>query len=489
MIFLSAFCVFCRAAYNKTSVFVPIKPTEVASSNAYIINVRALGDTVWQVVPLYDAKVQEINATSGRARTLSTSVAYFDFDGTVELSITPNTTLFPTIDIAVVRPYSYGIEPSILNNTISFKISQPHNNVVLQLNDDIFNVVHFWTNTIEENPITEAQALNDSSIIYYGPGYHSLSSGKGNITLASGQTLYLAAGAVVQAGVNIQNVSDVTVRGHGILLNSPEHSILIEYSRNVLIDSVSVINPAHYSINTAVSKGVHIRKFRGISGVQWGDGLDVFCSQDVLIEGVFMRTSDDSIALYQHRWDYSGNSSNITVRDSSLWADVAHPINMGTHGNSINPETADGITLSNIDILDQREPQLDYQGTIAFSIGDENLYQNILIENIRVEDFRWGMLLSMRVMYNPKYNLAPGRGIKNVTIKNLSWTRSNKNIVNTALISGYSPDRSIDFVDFQGLNINGQHIWDNMTKPAWYVTSDLVPMAVTGNVNNLTFST
>ncbi len=83
-----------------------------------------------------------------------------------------------------------------------------------------------------------------------------------------------------------------------------------------------------------------------------------FCSKDVLVERVFMRNSDDCIALYQHRWNYYGDSGNITIRDSSLWADVAHPINIGTHGNSEDPETMDGVTIQNIDILDHREPQM-----------------------------------------------------------------------------------------------------------------------------------
>ena len=47
----------------------------------------------------------------------------------------------------------------------------------------------------------------------------------------------------------------------------------------------------------------------------------------------FSRTSDDCIALYNHRWNWWGGSSDITVQNSVLWADVAHPINVGGHGD------------------------------------------------------------------------------------------------------------------------------------------------------------
>ena len=47
---------------------------------------------------------------------------------------------------------------------------------------------------------------------------------------------------------------------------------------------------------------------------------------------VFMRNSDDCIALYNHRWDWYGGTSDVTVCNSVLWADIAHPINIGGHG-------------------------------------------------------------------------------------------------------------------------------------------------------------
>jgi hypothetical protein len=89
-----------------------------------------------------------------------------------------------------------------------------------------------------------------------------------------------------------------------------------------------------------------------------------------------------NILIIEQRYNYYGNTSNITVQNSSFWADLAHPIVIGTHGNTDDPETLSGITITNIDILDHREMQVDYQGCIALNPGDENLIENVYIDDI-----------------------------------------------------------------------------------------------------------
>lgn len=474
------------ATVDNASILIPDQPSDVGISTHYEVQIRPLGGSAWNNVPLYTTTVAEINATTGGSKRHATQFGIFDFDGTVEVAVTPNTTIFPEISSVRVRPLSYGVIPNTENGTITFNISQPHNNVVIEVNEDVFDVIHLFTSDIEQNVITEHEAESRDDIIYYGPGYHTPT---GAINLTSGTTLYLASGSYLEfsnpsgTSVNITNASNVTIKGRGFL----SAGINIQMSNNISVDG-AFVSTGGFLI--AQSQHVHSRGWRSITSHQWGDGMDVYCSQNVLVEKAFIRSSDDSIALYQHRNNWFGNSSNITVRDSSLWADVAHPINIGTHGNPDDPETMDGITLQNIDILDQREPQIDYEGAIAFSVGDENTIQNALLDDIRVEDFRWGMLFSFRIMYNKKYNTAPGRAIKNVTVRDLvfSPSKSSGHTVNTASISGYAEDRSIDLVDFQGLVIDGLHIWDNMTKPSWYATTDYIPATVGSVVNNLTFS-
>ncbi|TDZ39165.1 hypothetical protein CTRI78_v010633 [Colletotrichum trifolii] len=151
----------------------------------------------------------------------------------------------------------------------------------------------------------------------------------------------------------------------------------------------------------------------------------------------------------------------MTIQNSALWADVAHAINIGTHGNPINPETMSDITIRNVDIMDHREFQMGYQGAIAINPGDSNLVKDVVIESVRVEDFRMRQLITMMVMYNQKYNTSPGRGISNVTIRDLSYNGIN---ANTAIMTGCNESRGIEFVRFENLTINGLQIKDTMKK-------------------------
>ncbi|KAM0284041.1 hypothetical protein ACHAQH_002236 [Verticillium albo-atrum] len=334
-------------------------------------------------------------------------------------------------------------------NTITFSLDKPRN-LAVHAAEDVFDVLNLFSNSI----VDESAAKDDPDTLYFGPGYHVANE---TIVVESGKTLYIVGGAVLKASVSFDNSTGASLRGHGILYKSDKHTISAWQSKDII-----VLNPGHYTVEIAEADGVTISGLRSFSAVQWGDSIDVFSSKNTLIEHVFLRTSDDSFAIYTHRCDYYGDTQNVTVQNSILWADLAHPVNIGTHGNSINPETLSELTFSNIDILDHREFQMGYQGCIAINPGDSNLVKNVLIEDVRVENFRHGQLITMMVTYNQKYNASPGRGISNVTVRNLDYKGTN---AGTAIMTGYNKTRGIKFVKFENLTINGQGIIDKMAKP------------------------
>ena len=450
-------------------------PTGMNNNTAFTVKVRSPGGS-WMPLDAYLVNLNQINTTTGAGEVQKSSMVYFDFQGSVEVSVTYNK---GPITSAVIRPYSYGLVPQPQgHSTLEFTLMEPRN-LIVQVNDNIFDCLHLLSNTIETN----APTGNSTDVIYFGPGVHTVPGGV--LQVPSGKTVYLAGGAVLTANVNFSNVHDASMRGRGVLYNNPGGAITVEYSSNITIEgAITALDPNGYAVIAGQVDGLTIRGLHAFSNKGNGDGIDLFSCQNVLIDSVFMRNSDDCIALYNHRWNYYGNSSNITVQNSSLWADVAHPVNIGTHGNTDSPETMDGVTIKNIDILDHREPQMLYQGCIAINPGDSNVIQNVNIDDIRVEDFRIGQLINMRVMYNTKYNTSPGRRISNVTIKNMNYTGTH---ANPSILEGYDSGRSIDFITFENLVINGNQIADTMKKPTWYLTSDFVPMFANDHVNNLTF--
>nr|WP_231911231.1 MULTISPECIES: Ig domain-containing protein [Streptomyces] len=459
------------ASTNKLVVY-PI-PSGVPTNSSYSVKARTPGGE-WRTVPVYRARAKQIDANTGSGPVFNSSVATFDFKGTVEVAVTSSK---GTIGTARIRPLSYDIPFTVDGATVTFTLTEPRN-LSIEIDGDLFNNLQLHANPIESN----APGPDDPDVIYFGPGLHKTTDNV--VKVPSGKTLYLAGGAVLTSRVEFHEVENARIIGRGVLYNTA-NGILVEYSKNIEIDGIMVLNPSSgYSVTVGQSKQVTVRNLHSYSHGQWGDGIDVFSSEDVLIDGVWMRNSDDCIAIYAHRWEYYGDCRNITVRNSTLWADVAHPINVGTHGNTDKPETIENLVFSNIDVLDHREPQMDYQGCIALNPGDSNLLRNVRAQDIRVEDFRWGQLINMRVMFNKSYNTSVGRGIDGVYIRNMTYTGTH---ANPSVMVGYDADHAIKNVTFQNLVINGKFIGNGMKKPGWYKFTDMMPAYANEHVINPRF--
>ena len=135
--------------------------------------------------------------------------------------------------------------------------------------------------------------------------------------------------------------------------------------------------------------------------------------------------------------------------------------------------------------MDHKEKKLDYKVCLAINAGDNNLIRRVRVENIRVENFRQGQLLNLRIFYNKKYCLAPGRGIEDVLFKDITYTGSNAEV---SQIIGYDRERQVKNIRFENLVINGERIADDMSgKPAWYKTGDMARIFVGEHTEGVVF--
>ena len=116
------------------------------------------------------------------------------------------------------------------------------------------------------------------------------------------------------------------------------------FSKRITVEGITIVDPPHYSIYLGSSEHVQIRNFKAFCTRGWSDGIDIMACFHIDIEDIFMRNSDDCIAVYCTRWDFYGDTGYVTVRNPVLWADVAHPIMMGTHGD----HHKDGDTIEHI---------------------------------------------------------------------------------------------------------------------------------------------
>ena len=443
-------------------------PQGISLNNDFTVKVRPEGKSKWVLVPTYLVKVDEVRGTKHHVE--HASMATFDFSEKVEIEVTYNK---GKIDSARVRPLSYDIPFTIEGNTLQFSLEKPAN-LSVEVNGDLFHNLHLFANPLDTFKVDK----KNPDLIYFGPRIHRFEGGE--FRIPSGKTVYVAGGAVMMGRMLIENVHDVKLLGRGIIDPSVKMGIRIANSRNVYVEGLMATQCA-----TGGSDSVTIRNVKVISYFGWGDGMNVFSSRNVLFDRVFCRTSDDCTTVYGTRLGFEGPSSNITMQNSTLWADVAHPIFIGIHGNVDKPEILENLNYVNIDILDHKEKQLNYQGCLAINAGDENLIRNVRFEDIRIENFRQGQLVNLRIFFNEKYCKAPGRGIENVVFKNVSYTGNRAEI---SVIEGYDAQRKVRNIRFENLRINGQIISDDMPgKPKWYHTGDMARIYVGPHVEGVSF--
>lgn len=443
-------------------------PQGISLNDDFTVKVRPKGKSKWVLVPIYLVKVDEVRGTKHHVE--HASMATFDFSEKVEIAVTYNK---GKIDSARVRPLSYDIPFTIEGNTLQFSLEKPAN-LSVEVNGDIFHNLHLFANPLDTFEVDK----KNPDLIYFGPGIHRFEGGE--FRIPSGKTVYVAGGAVMMGRMLIENVHDVKLLGRGIIDPSVKMGIRIANSRNVYVEGLVATQCA-----TGGSDSVTIRNVKVISYFGWGDGMNVFSSRNVLFDRVFCRTSDDCTTVYGTRLGFEGPSSNITMQNSTLWADVAHPIFIGIHGNVDKPEILENLNYVNIDILDHKEKQLNYQGCLAINAGDENLIRNVRFEDIRIENFRQGQLVNLRIFFNEKYCKAPGRGIENVVFKNVSYTGNRSEF---SVIEGYDAQRKVRNIRFENLRINGQIISDDMPgKPKWYHTGDMARIYVGPHVDGVSF--
>ncbi|MGM0876520.1 MAG: glycosyl hydrolase family 28 protein [Bacillota bacterium] len=448
-------------------------PKEAVCNDDFSVRVREeVGE--WIQLSVYEVKVDMHNVRKA-------SMAQFDMEGIIEVEITCNNT---DVKEVTIRPLSYKVSFENDQNVINMKLDHPCK-LLIEINGDRFHNLHLFANSIEKdrpNTIdghvvviepgihlpdeivglaTEPNADDEiPDTVYFGPGYHYLVGCQLNVP--SGKTIYLDGGAVVVGSFVCDSVQDVTIRGRGIIYMADIEKttyfrgIQIESSKSITIDGIVVVDPPHYSILIGQSSDIKINNFKSFSTRGWSDGIDMMSSTDIHINDVFMRNSDDCIAIYGSRGDFFGDTINVQVKNSILWADVAHPINIGTHGDhGGDGDTIENIHFENIDILEHHEPQENYWGAMSINAGDRNVIKNILFENIRVENFELGQLLDIRVVFNEKYNPVPGNQIQNITFKNIEYNGKNEK---PSRIYGYDSGRTVEDVSFINLRINGRII-------------------------------
>lgn len=300
------------------------------------------------------------------------------------------------------------------------------------------------------------------------------------IYVKDGQTLYFSPGAVFHGTVLFYGVRDAKLAGSGIIDITPTsgqvcyNGIITQYSENVTVEGVIVNNPAAFTVTTGQSKNVTYRNVKTFSSYGPSDGINTKASEDVTIDGCFIRSNDDGVSISASSVNLTGSTRRITVKNTVIINDVAHSFLIGGSGRADREDVVETIRVDNVDVIDSKQPNGGYQGVFGIGADGNGTVRDVVFNNVRVQDIFNNMLFNVYVGHDPAYSTKPGKLVEDITFSNITYTGK---APQTSAVRGYNPLCMVRNVRFDNVIINGKKL-----------EADDGTVIVYGHTDNVTFS-
>lgn len=391
--------------------FADLGPEETASAD-YSLTVNGFP------VFVYRARVSAVPFNQpwpGYQRPLDqtelASFAYWDMSAPVRVEILSHR---PVKEV-VIRPLSSGIRPEVDGNRIAFDVSSPRS-LVVEVNGS-HHALHLFANSSGEEGINR----NDPSVRYFKPGVHR----PGKMEMKSGETIFIAAGAVVHGEIEANYATDIRIIGSGILDGSSferhvpdeimasdlflKHGydfrgcLTLYNCARVEVRGVVLRDSKAFSCAVVACHDVTIDNVKVIGTWRYNaDGPHIRNSQNVTVRRCFIRSFDDSIAVTGGPWPGLGgllpgltlpgvndgttphatgnqntqDTREIVVRDCVVWNGWGTALEIGAE--AVADEICD-IHFENCDIIHATHAALGIHN------GGRAHVRNVSYKNIRIE--------------------------------------------------------------------------------------------------------
>ena len=448
--------------------------------------------------PLYTARVSAIpfnRPWPGKQRPLDqtelAAVLSLDMTEPVEIVIHTKT----PVQEAVVRPVSKGIPVKIDGDTVSFVIEKP-GQYSAEVNGRHHNL-HIFANELE--PAVDPAAFT----YYFAPGVHEL----GDLVLRSGESVYIAAGAVVHGGIQAYDAENIRICGRGILDYSKmersdplrwEKDGLMIFARckNVVLEGITLRDASWWTVTAFNCVGLLYRNVKVVGMWRYNsDGFDFVNCQNVHVDGCFLRNYDDVIVFKGLRIKDLDNGynddggrlpyehmdlCNYLVENCVLWCDWGGALEIGAETVA---DRYTNMVYRNCDIL-----RADH-GALRIQSGDRAVISNVLYEDIRVEFSKHD--LGHKLQLSDDEVFAPPADWKNYLIR--GWIYCNRwsddgilgdiHDVTYRNIAAYTDDPAIrPLISFKSVDEN--HRFDRITIENVTLNGQPYDLPLEGNEHN-----
>ena len=291
-----------------------------------------------------------------------------------------------------VRPLSKGVKAETDGRTARFVIAEPG-----QYSVEI-NGRHHNLHIFADRPEGERAEAGDYTY-YFAPGVHEA----GDIRLNSGESVYIAPGAVVHGAIQAYDAHDIHIAGRGILDYSKmgrhdplrwEEDGLINIARcsNVVIEGIVLRDSSWWTITSFNSVNLEYRGLKSVGMWRYNsDGFDFVNCQNVHVDGCFLRNFDDVLVIkglrvkaysdgYNNAKDVPPyelmSNRNFLIENCVVWCDWGGALEMGAE--TVADEYCN-IVYRSCDIIHVSD------GAMRIQSGDRAVIHNVLYDDIRVE--------------------------------------------------------------------------------------------------------
>lgn len=337
----------------------------------------------------------------------------FDISGGASISVTVEDPHYWDRGVAI-QPMRMGIRPTRQGGTIRFHIDGPVKLSIARPGDHFADAEMLFL--FANAPDPAGLSPQTPGIRYYGPGAHHE-----NIDAQSGDRIFLSDGAVLFGSLNIWQVHDVHVFGHGtIIYDGPQnpsadegwmhkpnwHCIVMDNTRNIEIDGITcVVRSRTWQIQMRDSEHIGYYNIKVIGGNPNDanqDGMDWLGGGDTTVRNSFFRASDDDFAI-QGNWDgYSEEAMrapghdvrNITIEDTIASTSISNTIRVGWPEKTFNSAH---FRMRNVDVIHTGFGACKVPFAFFELWADpegKGSHTDYRMENIRLED--WYSLFQIR---------------------------------------------------------------------------------------------
>ncbi|MCU6707358.1 glycosyl hydrolase family 28 protein [Paenibacillus sp. J5C_2022] len=367
---------------------------------------------------------------------------------------------------AQIRPVVLGVVAEVLEDEVRIPIRGPGKYIV-ETNDEMERPLFIMVHASEEN----VPAAGNANVIYYGPGLHVVST----LELYSGQTVYIAGGAVLRvmvpegevpdvesdwAGKKLyrdtfvaQHAADIAIRGRGIVDLSmldwhARKAALVQNCERVRIEGITCVGTSHWTIHLSQSKDCIIRDLMLIGYRENSDGIDIVNSERVRVDNCLIRTGDDAVVVKAMAAPPALGGRDIRVYNCTVWNDKVRCF--GITGETRTDIS--GVVFENCDVVHSRAIWTEELGSLCIIVGDSGTIDNIRFENMRIEDEQRYAMVCLIFKDRWSVDQAAGR-IRNIVFRNIQIPEGVP-----SLFHGFDNRHLVEQVVVEGLFVDGQPV-------------------------------